>query len=82
MDQTDDNMQASAESDTKGETSASESIETPQAKEVKRTVGDIIREARKKAGMRANALAVKVGVTPSYMSKIETSTDVPHTKIL
>lgn len=46
------------------------------------TLGDIIREARMKAGIRLRALAFDLSLTPSYVSDIENNRRVPSEEVL
>ncbi len=46
------------------------------------TVGDQIREARERLGWTQSALAERVGVTPSYITKVEQDTALPGYELL
>jgi transcriptional regulator with XRE-family HTH domain len=47
------------------------------------TVGERMKFARKDAGLTLMQLAVKIGTSsPSYLSKLETSANLPGTEIL
>lgn len=70
------------QSNAEDETDLARSAEGPQKICVKKTLGELIIEGRKKMRMTAKQLAELVAISPSYISKIENDDQVPAKNLI